>query len=262
MSARAFIQSYAAVTPEGLFAPGAVMGWDADQRGPADIRREQILETPFTGFGKLRIAEKLAFAVSTLALNAFAGSPHAFGVVLGATHGSLSTDLRYRESVRGGFPRPAFFSATLPSSSVAEIAICHKITGPNRAFVGCDAADAALESALRGLSHGKAPGMLVIAVDAMEEADRDTAFAAGIPAGPDRALCFVLDAGRPQRRSPWHIWLEPGCGCQIAPPEAGQSYFLKSIQKILDTAPSGRTVHPGQYGRFHVGKAGNGSTDA
>jgi hypothetical protein len=254
MSARAFIQSYAAVTPEGLFAPGAVMGWDADQRGPADIRREQIMETPFTGFGKLRIAEKLAFAVSTLALRACAGRPHAFGVMLGTTHGSLSTDLRYRESVRGGYPRPAFFSATLPSSPVAEIAICHKITGPNRTFVGADAADAALESALRGLSCTKAPGMLVIAVDAMEEADRDTAFAAGIPAGPVQALCFVLEAGPAQRRGPWHISLDTSSGNKIAPAAPGQSYFLKCMQTILDTAPSGRTIHPGLFGRFYVGK--------
>ena len=52
----------------------------------------------------------------------------------------LSTDVEYwKGRGAGGGPSPTLFAYTLPSAAIGEIAIRHRLTGPNLCFVGEDA---------------------------------------------------------------------------------------------------------------------------
>jgi hypothetical protein len=89
-------------------------------------------------FGRMDLASQLAL----LAVEPF--TPHfdsfardRIAIVLAARAGSLPTDVAYwagRDAV-GGLS-PTLFTYTLPSAAIGEIAIRHRLTGPNRCFVG------------------------------------------------------------------------------------------------------------------------------
>ncbi len=232
MTIYAHVRSYAAITAEGMCSPRVTAPWREDQNGPADIQRDQVMKEPFTGFGKLRIAEKLAFSAAALTIADCDGGMQSLGISLGTTCGSISTDLRYQESVTAGFPRPAFFSATLPSSPIAEIAIYFKLTGPNRAFAGENAPAAALEHAIRALHHTKAPGMLVIAVNAFDYQDRTNEFLRGAAGHSLWAYGFLLDADRRERNTRYSFRLDEPEEAHAAVDTLNQSYFSYIIDVI------------------------------
>jgi 3-oxoacyl-(acyl-carrier-protein) synthase len=91
-----------------------------------------------TRFGRMDLASQL----SLLAVEPFA--PHfetvardRIGIVLAARAGSLPTDVAYwnARNEPGGLS-PTLFTYTLPSAAIGEIAIRHRLTGPNLCFVG------------------------------------------------------------------------------------------------------------------------------
>ncbi len=141
--------------------------WDENQAGAADLRRDQVFDRPHTGFGKLLLPEKLAFAAVSLALREvnLPLDRTRIAIVLGTASGSLSTDIDYMKSVVDGFPSPAIFAATLPSSPLAEIAIMHNITGPNRVFVGANSIFDMLEESDEILRSSAASFVLSVFVD-------------------------------------------------------------------------------------------------
>jgi hypothetical protein len=151
--------------------------WESDQKGPADIKRSQVLSKMYLGFGKLNLPDRLAFAAAALALPAqFDGL--STGITIGIPYGSLSTDLAYMDSVRSGTPSPALFSATLPSSSITDIAIYFGIKGPDRVFTGVDTPVLyALESAGMMIQNGKCDNALVIGVWETDNVSRCSAAA-------------------------------------------------------------------------------------
>jgi 3-oxoacyl-(acyl-carrier-protein) synthase len=58
-------------------------------------------------------------------------------ICLAARAGSLSTDVEFwkgRDALGG--PSPTLFAYTLPSAAIGEIAIRHRLTGPDLCFVG------------------------------------------------------------------------------------------------------------------------------
>jgi hypothetical protein len=194
MKRRIFIDSFGALLPEGIAGPSGTRPWDAGQAGPHDVRRDQVLEKPYVNFGKLMLPDKLAFCAAAAALSRYAiADGQTAAVTLGIPAGSLSTDLRFMESVRAGFPGPAVFSATLPSSAIADIAIYFGLKGPNRVVAGNAASGlTALELAVSLLETGKAACALSLSVNAVEAAD-----AAGPLLGPAadrlcRAYAFLL----------------------------------------------------------------------
>lgn len=133
------IKSFATIDESGIVTSKARIGWDADQNGPQDIRRAQVLPTAYVAFGKLNLPDKLAFSAASLALRDCTDChDNKMGVFLAIPGGSFSTDCLYRDSIVQGNPSPALFSATLPSSPVADIAIYHHLTGPNIVFAGGD----------------------------------------------------------------------------------------------------------------------------
>jgi 3-oxoacyl-(acyl-carrier-protein) synthase len=92
-------------------------------------------------FGRMDLTSQLALlAVEPLAKHFDAVPRHRIAVGLTATAGSLATDIAYWEghAVVGGLS-PTIFTYTLPSAAIGEIAIRHKLTGPNLCFVGGDA---------------------------------------------------------------------------------------------------------------------------
>jgi len=91
-----------------------------------------------TRFGRMDLSSQL----SLLAMEPFAPHFEAFArdriaIVLAARAGSLPTDVAYWHARHepGGLS-PTLFTYTLPSAAIGEIAIRHRLTGPNLCFVG------------------------------------------------------------------------------------------------------------------------------
>ena len=193
MNYSACVASFGAVLPSGILSPEGLIIWKAGQ-GVLDVSRDQILDKPYPGFGKLAMADRMAFAASSVALRGQEGfTGETCGISLGIPFGSLSTDFRYMESVANGFPSPALFSATLPSSPLADIAIFHAIKGPCRVL--CNAAGAgigALEQGLSLLHCKKAASVLVMLLQVIDPADAACPLIAGTAPRETRAYAFLL----------------------------------------------------------------------
>ncbi len=89
-------------------------------------------------FGRLDLSSQLVLlAVESLGVDFNRWSRERVAICLTAQAGSLATDVAYwngRESPGG--PSPTLFAYTLPSAAIGEIAIRHRLTGPNLCFVG------------------------------------------------------------------------------------------------------------------------------
>ena len=156
-SVKVYISGFSALHTDGIYTPDGITPWESDQKGPLDVRRNQVLPSPYPSFGKLNIPDRLAFSAAASALsrtNQTVGEKT--GICMCIPQGSLSTDLLYMDSVLNGFPSPAFFSATLPSSTIADIAIFFKLKGPDRIFCGGDLPGfSAIDTAAYWLKSGK-----------------------------------------------------------------------------------------------------------
>ena len=91
-----------------------------------------------TRFGRLDLMSQLALlAVEKLGVNFDLFPRERIAICLAAKAGSLSTDFEFwkgRDALGG--PSPTLFAYTLPSAALGEIAIRHRLTGPNLCFVG------------------------------------------------------------------------------------------------------------------------------
>ncbi len=159
-----------AVLPKGIFSLLSNTKWDKDQYGPQDIRRDQVLDVPLLTFGKLNLPDKLAFSAASLALKSH---PNAGGnqsaICIALPYGSLTTDMFFMESIVNNFPSPTYFSATLPSSTIADIAIYYKFKGPDRIFCGGNSPVLeAFSSAFQLIQLGKANTVLALVVWAFD----------------------------------------------------------------------------------------------
>src|SRR5260221_6088477 len=91
-------------------------------------------------FGRLDLLSQLALlSVEPLAHHFDARNRDRIAICLTAHAGSLSTDVEYWQGRDGaGGPSPTLFAYTLPSAAIGEIAIRHRLTGPDLCFVGGD----------------------------------------------------------------------------------------------------------------------------
>jgi len=93
-----------------------------------------------TRFGRLDLSSQLALlAVESLRVDFEKFARERIAICLAAKNGSLSTDFDFwsgRDAVGG--PSPTLFAYTLPSAAIGEIAIRHRLTGPNLCFIGDD----------------------------------------------------------------------------------------------------------------------------
>lgn len=195
-----YIQAFAALHKTGMYS--SVKGhipWEKEQSGsPLDVQRKQVYGKPYTGFGKLNAPEKLAFSAAALLFSDFSDyNGEMTGISLGNVFGSFSTDMRYAESIAAGFPSPAYFSATLPSSPIAEVAIPFKLKGPDRVVVGTATPGlSALDNAMRILSLKKAESMLVLLVNGIEHCDTDFPLISSEKANTTYSYAWFLTTAR------------------------------------------------------------------
>jgi len=118
-------------------------------------------------FGRMDLSSQLAL----LAVEALAASFESFArdrvaIILAAQAGSLSSDADFwKGRDNAGGPSPTLFTYTLPSAAIGEIAIRHRITGPNLCFVG--ASPPVLPEAAELIRRGEADGCLCICVNAV-----------------------------------------------------------------------------------------------
>ncbi|HMA64150.1 MAG: hypothetical protein ACM31E_00810 [Fibrobacterota bacterium] len=169
-----YINGCGAVTRHGIFSATTHKLWDPTQTSIDSIRRDQVLSTPLPLFGKLCFPDKLAFSAASLALEGITDLPQdRSGIAIAVPYGSLTTDMFFMESALGSLPSPAYFSATLPSSTIADIAIFYKFKGPDRVFCGGNSpVYDALTAAVDLLFLGKASVVLFCAVWAIDPANR------------------------------------------------------------------------------------------
>lgn len=111
-----------------------------------------------TRFGRMDLMSQLVLlAVESLKINFDEFSRERIAICLAAKTGSLSTDVEYWEGRKtpGGFS-PTLFTYTLPSAAVGELAIRHRLTGPQICFVssGKDVLPEAMDLIERGEVDG------------------------------------------------------------------------------------------------------------
>ncbi len=171
-----YLQSFSALHKLGMYSSSkGFVKWDKEQSGsPLEVQRKQVYDKPHVGFGKLNVPEKLVFSTAALVFSGFSDFDNEkTGICLGTVFGSFSTDMRYAESVKEGFPSPAYFAATLPSSSATEVAIMFKLKGPDKVFAGTDTPGfTALECALQAIATKNAESMIVLLVNGVERQDK------------------------------------------------------------------------------------------
>lgn len=118
-----------------------------------------------TRFGRMDLSSQLALlAVEPFAPQFEKISRDRIAIVMAVRAGSLPTDANYwegRDAV-GGLS-PTLFTYTLPSAAIGEIAIRHRITGPNLCLVGDDRQ--LLQEAQSILNFGEADACVCVFVD-------------------------------------------------------------------------------------------------
>jgi hypothetical protein len=250
MKTALYLESFSALLPEGIITPAeGVRPWNDGQSGPADVTRDQVLDKPYLSFGKLSLPDRLAFSAASLVLSAYTiadADAESAGISIGLPGGSLSTDLRYMESVYAGFPSPAVFSATLPSSAIADIAIFFGLKGENRVIAG-DAGSglAALDCARTMLSAGKAKTVIVLSVNAVEPMDFSSPLLPDDFDRENRAFAFLLST----QRQPCGLGLRFDASleqCNKDQPKArGELYFYELVKLLCDRTFVGGSVECG-----------------
>jgi len=120
-------------------------------------------------FGRLDLTSQLALlAVESLGINFESQPRDRIGICLAARAGSLATDFEFwrgRDLVGG--PSPTLFAYTLPSAAIGEIAIRHRLTGPNLCVVG---EDIMLSEARDLIQRGEAEACLCVACNVVTPA--------------------------------------------------------------------------------------------
>ena len=141
-----------------------------------------------TRFARLDLASRLAlFAVESLEIGFTRFEPERVAICLAASTGSLTTDVDYwtgRDPDAG--PSPTLFAYTLPSAAVGEIAIRHKLTGPNLCFVGDE--NCALAESRDLLERGEADACICLYAKVVSEKASEIF---GIPAVAETRATFI-----------------------------------------------------------------------
>ncbi len=99
----------------------------------AALSRDEVYSQKHLVFGKLSFTDKLAFSAAAVAIeNGKIDNPENCGILLHTNIGSFFRDCEFMDSIRNENPSPALFSATLPSSPIAEIAIVFGLKGADK----------------------------------------------------------------------------------------------------------------------------------
>jgi len=137
-------------------------------------------------FGRMDLPSQLSLlAVENLVVNFDAFARDRIAICLAVRGGSLSTDLEYwRGREAAGGPSPMLFTYTLPSAPIGEIAIRHRLTGPDLCLI--DDGQALLTEARDWFGRGEIDGCLCVVCDAITPATAEIIQA--LPNAEARAL--------------------------------------------------------------------------
>lgn len=134
----------------------------ASQVTEADLKSARL----GTRFGRMDLASQLALlAVEQLGVDFDKFPRDRIAICLAARAGSLSTDAAYwsgRDNAGG--VSPTLFAYTLPSAAMGEIAIRHRLTGPNLCLAN---RDDLLPEATDFLARGEADACVCVFVEAI-----------------------------------------------------------------------------------------------
>jgi len=124
-------------------------------------------------FGRMdRTCQLALLAVEPLATQFESCARDRLAIVLAARAGSLPTDVEYWHGHDNpGGPSPTLFTYTLPSAAIGELAIRHRLTGPNLCWVG-DGQDV-LPEAADLIRRGEADGCVCVYVNLISPALAD-----------------------------------------------------------------------------------------
>lgn len=235
MSRQLYMESFSALLPDGMYSPQGFVPWLDGQKGVQDITRDQVLDKPYVNFGKLSLPDRLAFGAASLILSRYAlQNKETTAITLGICAGSLSTDLRYMESVKAGFPSPAVFSATLPSSAIADIAIYFGLKGPNRVCAGNAASGlTAFELAALLLENNNASAALVLSVNAVEPQDFESPLLDPAIERENRAFAFLVSIAPQKEGLGFRLNASFGRSDKEVPGSSGELYFTELTQLLL-----------------------------
>ena len=145
-----------------------------------------------TRFGRMDLLSQLALlAVEKLAVNFDELPRDRIAICLASSAGSLSTDAEYwKGRDQAGGPSPTLFTYTLPSAPIGEIAIRHRITGPNLCFVS-DGREVQAE-ATELLRRGEADACVCVIVEVVSPT---LAEFLGVPVAARARASFVKRGG-------------------------------------------------------------------
>jgi len=105
----------------------------------SQITRDEVYSKIHPVFGKLAFADKLAFCAAAVCIEAAqVQNPQDCALVLLTNSGSIQRDRDFMKTLRENSPSPQFFSATLPSSPIAEISIVFGLKGANKVIFGSE----------------------------------------------------------------------------------------------------------------------------
>jgi 3-oxoacyl-(acyl-carrier-protein) synthase len=137
-------------------------------------------------FGRLDLLSQLALlAVETLGVDFDALPRERIAICLAARAGSITTDTAYWNGrAAPGGPSPTLFAYTLPSAAIGELAIRHRLTGPNLCFAGDSRA--VLPEAADLLRRGEADGCVGVFCNVISPA------AAALIQEPPRATAHAV----------------------------------------------------------------------
>ena len=143
-------------------------------------------------FGRLDLASQLTLlAVEGLGIDLDKWPRERIAICLASRAGSLATDVDYWSSREtAGGPSPTLFAYTLPSAAIGEVAIRHRVTGPNFCFVG--SSDAAVAAATDLLDRDEAVACLCIDCNVVTPA---VAQFTGLPAAARASALFIAKSG-------------------------------------------------------------------
>jgi 3-oxoacyl-(acyl-carrier-protein) synthase len=165
----------------------------ASQVNGADLRTARLGPR----FGRMDLMSQLVlFAVECLGVAFDALPRERIGICLVTRAGSVSTDVEYWKgrNTAGGLS-PTLFTYTLPSAAIGEVAIRHRLTGPNLCFVGDDAA--LLAEAGDMIRRGETDACVCVACDSI------TAAAAELIGAPVAARARALFLERDREGLAW-----------------------------------------------------------
>ncbi|NLW49522.1 MAG: hypothetical protein GXY85_01590 [Candidatus Brocadiaceae bacterium] len=166
------ITDCACVAEDGFGNRRTWQSWDGAAPGADDLRWSMFSETPFDAFRRLDALCRYALSaveLLTLPPPAAGGRRPDLGLCLGTQYGSLDADIAFiRTANNASGPSPRLFTYTLPSTALGEIAIRHRITGPNLCVLcGPDSGMAALREGTFMVADGTVAGCVCLGCDAV-----------------------------------------------------------------------------------------------